>query len=113
PQVEILSGIIGVKQIVIGDLILTEVLQGFRRNADYQRARDALFTLEYRDMLGRENALAAAQNYRRLRAKGVTVWKTIDVMIATFCITGGYTLLHADRDFDVMRDTLGLLTLDA
>jgi predicted nucleic acid-binding protein len=112
PQVERLSRLIGAQDIVIGDLILTEVLQGLRSDLDFRRARDALLTLEYRDMAGREIALAAAQNCRLLRARGVTVRKTIDVVIATFCIASGMSLLHDDRDFDAMRDHLGLASLE-
>lgn len=62
-------------------------------------------------MLGRNVALASAANYRALRSKGVTVRKTIDVLIATFCIKNGYVLLHSDRDFDPIEEYLGLKTL--
>jgi predicted nucleic acid-binding protein len=113
PQALFVREKLGVERFATGDLILTEVLQGFRTDAAFDQARNFLLSLDVFELAGVPVALAAAQNYRRLRAKGVTVRKTIDVMIATFCITGGYTLLHADRDFDVMRDTLGLLTLDA
>jgi hypothetical protein len=74
------------------------------------RARRALLSLPYADIVGQEVALASAQNYRLLRAKGVTVRKTIDVIIATFCILGGHVLLHGDRDFEPMAEHLGLRT---
>jgi predicted nucleic acid-binding protein len=112
PQVERLSRLIGAQDIVIGDLILTEVLQGLRSDRDFRRARDGLLTPEYRDMAGRGIALAAAQDHRLLRARGVTVRKTIDVVIATFCIASGMSLLHDDRDFDAMRDHLRLALLE-
>ena len=103
---------LGREAFATGDLILTEVLQGFRRDADAERARSFLLSFDTFELAGVPVGLAAARNYRRLHAKGVTVRKTIDVIIATFCIAGGYTLLHADRDFDAMRDHLGLATLD-
>ena len=90
---------------------MTEVLQGFRQGREFERARLALERLPYADLAGREVALASAQNYRRLRQSGITIRRTIDVIIATFCIRNGHALLHADRDFEVMRAHLGLLTL--
>ncbi len=94
--------------ILTGDIILAEVLQGFRRDSDFHRARELLARLECRDMLGREVALFAADNYRKLRKMGVTARKTIDVMIGSFCIQHGYPLLYTDRDFDPMVAHLGL-----
>lgn len=107
----LLHGRLGVEPVVIGDLVLAEVLQGFRRERDLRRAEAALQTLIFRPMVGRAVALASARNYRALRAGGVTVRKTIDVLIATFCIENGHSLLHADRDFDAMERYLGLRTL--
>ncbi len=107
-QTDLLDQLLGHERILIGDIILTEVLQGFRRDAEFQRARELLEALEFRAMLGKEMALRCAENYRKLRKAGVTVRKTIDVMIATFCIEGGHELLHSDRDFDVMGKYLGL-----
>ena len=74
------------------------------------RARRALLSLAYADMAGKEVALASAQNFRLLRGKGITVRKTIDVIIATFCIRSGHVLLHAERDFEPMAEHLGLRT---
>ncbi len=99
--------------LLIGDIILAEVLQGFRRQPEFRRARSLLETLEYRDMLGRNVAIAAAANYRKLRSLGVTVRKTIDVMIATFCISNGHRLLHSDRDFVPMAKHLKLKTVNS
>ena len=94
-----------------GDLILTEVLQGFRHDRDYRKAKNAMETLVFAPMVGRDIAIASALNYRKLRSKGVTVRKTIDVLIATFCIENFHQLLHADRDFDSMEEHLGLQTV--
>lgn len=95
-------------RLLIGDLIIAEVLQGFSRETDFRRAERIFAVLEFRPMVGREIAITAAHNYRALRAKGVTVRKTIDALIATFCIKHGHTLLHSDRDFDGFERHLGL-----
>lgn len=96
--------------VVIGDLILTEVLQGFRSNKDYETAKTFLSTFPFRQMGGYNVAIQSAQNYRLLRKAGVTVRKTIDIIIATFCIIEGLTLLHDDRDFDPMVSHFSLKT---
>ena len=103
-----LDGLLGSGRILMGDLILTEILQGFSREADYRRARALLAELPCADLCGHEIAVAAADNYRRLRRLGVTVRKTIDVIIGTFCVVNHHQLLHADRDFDCMQRNLGL-----
>lgn len=107
-EVSELDGLLGSGRLLIGDLILAELLQGFGREADYRRARNLLADVPYADLVGREVAFAAAGNYRRLRSRGITVRKTIDVIIGTFCIVNGHELLHADRDFDPMEAALGL-----
>jgi len=94
--------------IVIGDLILTEVLQGFQQDRDFNKAKKLLSALIFRQMLGRQLAIKSAENYRVLRKKGVTVRKTIDVIIATFCIANNLPLLHSDRDFRPMEKHLNL-----
>ena len=99
---------LGRELLVIGDLIMTEVLQGFRTERNFRQARRLLGALECREMVGREVAIASARNYRALRGRGVTVRKTIDVIIATFCILNGHRLLHSNRDFDPMERHLGL-----
>ena len=91
----------------ITDLILCEVLQGIREEAQFTRTRDKLHELPLFSNGGRELTLAAVANYRVLRARGYTV-KTIDCLIATFCISHGHTLLHNDRDYDVFERELGL-----
>ena len=96
----------------MGDLILTEVLQGFQKDKDFKIARDLLLAMPFMAMGGRELALESALNYRALRKKGVTVRKTIDIMIGTFCIHYRLPLLHDDRDFDPMVTFLGLKMVD-
>lgn len=110
-ETDLLDGILGSEPLLIGDLILTEVLQGFREDREFRRARAALETLTFQPMVGLEIALASAQNYRKLRALGITVSKTIDVIIATFCVECGHRLLHCDRDFTLMEGPLGLQTV--
>ena len=110
-ETDLLDGFLGNEPLLTGDLILTEVLQGFRADGDFRRASAALATLTFEPMVGREIAIASAQNYRRLRTLGVTVRKTIDVIIATFCVENGHRLLHADRDFALLEEPLGLRTV--
>ncbi|NJO15054.1 MAG: PIN domain nuclease [Thioploca sp.] len=97
------------QEILLGDLILCEVLQGFRLESDFMNARQLLLSFPCQNLTGQVLALKAAQNYRYLRANGVTVRKTIDLIIATFCIENQHELLHADRDFDVVEQHLSLL----
>jgi len=92
----------------IGDLILTEVLQGFDNERDFNDVRKMLTWLTVVELSGQEIAIQAAKNFRALRGLGVTVRKTIDTVIATRCIEGGYDLLHNDRDFDPFATHLGL-----
>jgi hypothetical protein len=107
-QTNILDSLVGNELIVVGDLILTEVLQGFQQVQDFNKARELLDRFIFREMLGKEIAVKSAMNYRTLRANGVTVRKTIDVIIATFCIENDLSLLHSDRDFRVMEEHLAL-----
>ena len=93
------------------DLILCEVLQGIRGDSTFARVRRDMTKFEVFDTGGEALAVASAQNYRFLRARGHTVRKTIDCLIATFCLSGGHTLLHRDRDFDLFEKHLGLRVL--
>lgn len=111
-QTDWLDAALGNTPIIIGDLILTEVLQGFQNDIDFDIARDLLLSVPFEPMGGQEIALESALNYRLLRKKGVTVRKTIDVIIGTFCIHHQVTLLHDDRDFDPMVKYLGLKSID-
>ena len=110
-EVALLDDILGVEPVMVGDLILVEVLQGFQTDRDVRKARILLDTLRFEPMLGRNVALAGAANYRALRSKGITVRKTIDVLIATFCMKNNHVLLHSDRDFDPIEKHLGLRVL--
>ena len=107
-QTNLLDSLLGSELIVIGDIILTEVLQGFQEDRDFKKAKELLDTLIFREMLGKDLAIKSAKNYRRLRKKGVTVRKTIDVIIATFCIENNLPLLHSDRDFRPTEKHLNL-----
>ena len=110
-QSDWLDSALGNKLIVMGDLILTEVLQGFQSDNDFKTARDLLLMIPFISMGGQTIALKSAANFRLLRKKGVTVRKTIDVIIGTFCIHNQLTLLHCDRDFDPMTQHLDLKTV--
>ncbi len=108
PQTNHLDQIADQTPILIGDLILAEVLQGFREDVDFEKARRALGKFSQVQMVNPELALQSARNYRLLRHKGVTVRKTIDCLIATYCIENGHDLLHKDSDFDGFEKHLGL-----
>lgn len=107
-QTEKLDGLLSREPIAIGDLILTEVLQGFGSERDFNEAKRLLTSLLVVELGGRDIAIQAARNFRILRAQGVTIRKTIDTVIATRCIESGFTLLHSDRDFDPFVQHLGL-----
>jgi predicted nucleic acid-binding protein len=100
PQTDRLDALLGHEPLATGDLVLTEVLQGFDSLRDFNRVRKLLTTLKIFDLGGREVAIQAAKNFRKLRVLGVTVRKTIDAIIATHCILHGHRLLYSDRDFD-------------
>ena len=108
PQVNCLDAFLARERIAVGDLIVTEVLQGFRTERDFNQARKTLDAFALVELAGIDIAVQAAKNFRTLRALGVTVRKTIDTIIATKCIESGYSLLHADRDFDPFAMHLGL-----
>ena len=111
PEVAKLDRLLGQELLGVGDLILTEVLQGFRQDKEYQTAKQLLTSLTVFEMLGKEMAIKSAENFRTLRKQGITVRKTIDVMIATFWIENGHSLLFADRDFDPFVEHLVLLSV--
>lgn len=90
---------LGLEEVAIGDLILTEVLQGFRNDKDYKTAKEILTSLNIYEMLGVELALKSANNFRKLRKQGITVRKTADVIIATYSIENKIPLLFSDKDF--------------
>jgi predicted nucleic acid-binding protein len=107
-QTELLDRLLTDEPVIICDLILTEVLQGFRDDQDFEQAEKSLKILPFRQMGGYEIAFKSAQNYRMLRRNGITVRKTIDIIIGTFCIVEDLSLLHDDKDFEPMTEFLSL-----
>jgi predicted nucleic acid-binding protein len=108
PQTGIILTMLPSPNIITGDLIIAETLQGFREDVNFDKAKRHLRSLAYHTLVGKRLAYKAASNYRFLRKKGITIRKTIDMLIATFCIEYGYALLHHDRDFDSIEEHLGL-----
>lgn len=109
-QTDRLDHLLKTEIIATGDLIFTEVLQGFRSEKHFNAAQQLLGSLIFFDMLGKEIALKSTQNYRFLRQQGITIRKTIDIMIGTFCIENDLILLHSDQDFAPMQKLLKLKT---
>jgi predicted nucleic acid-binding protein len=107
-QTDYLNQIVDKTPILIGDLILAEVLQGFRDDADFETARRIFAKFTQIEMVTPDLAVQSARNYRLLRRKGITVRKTIDGLIATYCIENEHDLLHTDSDFDGYEKHLGL-----
>jgi predicted nucleic acid-binding protein len=107
-ETDCLDKLLGKEPIATGDLVLIEVLQGFKHDRDYSTARELLTSLEVFTLGGQEIAIKSADNFRLLRKRGITVRKTIDVLIATFCIEKNLTLLHSDKDFKPFHGYLKL-----
>ncbi len=107
-ETDLLDELLGVEPIVIGDLVLAEVLQGFQNDRDFNQAKKLLTSLVMVQMLGQEIAIQSARNFRSLRKGGITIRKTIDTIIATYCIENELPLLHSDRDFDAFVEHLNL-----
>lgn len=107
-QVALLDSLLGRSQLAVGDLIAAEVLQGVRDEREFKWVKKTLDAFDHVDLAGYDLAVRAAENYRSLRAKGVTIRKTIDAIIATRCIENDLTLLHADRDFLPFVEHFGL-----
>lgn len=107
-QTDLLESLLDSQELAIGDLILTEVLQGCKLEKEFNEVRRLLGRLDLIVLGGRDIVVEAARNYRRLRRLGVTVRGTIDVVLATRCILSGHQLLHSDRDFDAFERHLGL-----
>jgi predicted nucleic acid-binding protein len=97
------------ERVIVGDLVLVEFLQGFRSADQYTKAADLMDRLEYHDFVGRDVALAAANINRELRTRGVTVRKTIIMLIGTWCLMHGASLIHYDRDFEPLEKHFGLI----
>jgi predicted nucleic acid-binding protein len=96
---ERLDGLLGLTRVAVGDIVLAEVLQGFRDDAQYKVAKQTMTSLPVLEMLGEAMAIRSAQNYRSLRERGITIRKTLDVVIATYCIEHSLPLLFEDKDF--------------
>ena len=108
PQVAVLDSLLGHSPLAVGDLIAAEVLQGVRDEREFRLVKKTLEAFEHIDLVGYDLAVKASENYRSLRAMGITIRKTIDALIATRCIQDGLTLLHADKDFAPFSEHLGL-----
>lgn len=108
PKVDLLDELLGRRVLAVGDLILAELLQGFATEQDANRALRLLEPLEFVEMTGRDVAIQSAANYRLLRRRGVTVRKTMDMLIGTYCLMHDHEILHNDRDFDLLARHLGL-----
>jgi predicted nucleic acid-binding protein len=113
PQTDHLHAELPRREILVGDIILAEVLQGFRNDADFEAARDALGRFQQARMLDTDLAIRSARHYRALRRLGITVRKTIDCFIATYAIANLQELLHSDADFDPFEAHLGLRVIHA
>ncbi|HMR30287.1 MAG TPA: PIN domain nuclease [Geminicoccaceae bacterium] len=108
PQVELFDRLVLQEQVVLGDLILCEVLRGLRTARDVILVEDYYAAFEVVDMGGAKLARRAAANYRILRERGITIRKTVDLLIATWCLDNDARLLHRDRDFDAFERVFGL-----
>jgi predicted nucleic acid-binding protein len=109
PSSRLLASSIQNGTIIIGDIIMMEILRGFRSDTRYREALEMLESIGITAFLGQDNAIRSAQNYRIFRKKGITIRKSADVVIATYCIKNNLPLLYNDRDFDPFVEELGLM----
>lgn len=112
-QTDQLHGLLDTKDVAVGDLILAEVLRGFTSDLEFEKARRLMVRQPSIVIAGAQIALQAAQNFRTLRGRGITIRKTIDTLIATRCIADNIPLLYSDRDFDPFVEHLGLIPCPA
>ena len=112
-QTELLDNLLGLQPVLVGDLILAEVLQGFKSDQDFEKVHQALSSFPQVSLLNMDLAVKSARNYRTLRKMGIKVRKTVDCLIATFCIEAGHDLLHSDRDFEPFEEYLRLKVVKA
>jgi predicted nucleic acid-binding protein len=108
PHTDWIDRELSLQRLGLTDLILCEILQGIPEDAAFRKVRRTLSQFEIFSTGGEDLAVASAVNYRRLRAGGHTIRKTIDCLIATFCVANGHTLLHRDRNFDLFEAHLRL-----
>ena len=111
PEVDTLASHIRHGRVLMGDLVLTEVLQGIKSDREFRLVRKSLSALDTVQVVTPALAVASARNYRSLRGLGITVRKTIDCLIATWCIEHGVPLLYSDRDYEPFVEHLGLQAL--
>jgi predicted nucleic acid-binding protein len=111
PHTDYLDRILSDQIVLVGDLILAEVLQGFRSEAEFEQAHQALLRFQQVSLVNPGIAVQSARNFRKLRQLGITVRKTIDSLIATYCIENGLGLLHCDHDYDGFEQYLGLMVV--
>lgn len=109
PHVRYLRAVMGTDEIIVGDMMLCEVLQGLDNERAAQEVESLLRRFEIVPMAGDAIAVAAARNFRSLRKRGITIRKTIDLLIGTWCIENRRPLLHNDSDFRPMAQHLGLI----
>jgi len=107
-QTDMLDAVVRRGDAALGDLILSEILQGVDTDREFRALKRRFADFHVYPMVGHQNAIQSAENYRKLRAKGIAVRKSVDCWIATFCIDRRFSLLHADRDFDPFEKHLGL-----
>jgi predicted nucleic acid-binding protein len=109
PQTRLIAALLQAdEELALADIILLEVLQGFRSDKQVQTAMEAFAEMPCFTVGGKTLAILAAGNYRAMRLKGLTIRSTIDCLIATFCIENDFPLLHNDRDYDPFEQHLGL-----
>jgi predicted nucleic acid-binding protein len=111
PHTNKLDMALGTDEIFMGDLIVTEIMQGARTEKSISQIKDVISKMQCVNMVGQIVAYQSAENYRFLRSKGITVRKTIDMLIGTYCIISNASLIHNDQDFDPMEEHLGLKVL--
>lgn len=111
PQTDYLDGILSQQVILVGDIILGEVLQGFRSDEAFAQALEALARFQQVSVLSPALAVQSARNYRSLRKLGITVRKTVDCFIATYCLESACELLHSDQDYGPFEQHLGLAVI--
>jgi predicted nucleic acid-binding protein len=107
-QTERLDRILSEQSVLVGDIIFTEILQGFDSDKEFRLAKQALDPLDCIHLGGKSLAIKAASNFRFLRSKGVTIRKTVDMLIGSWCIEHEVELLHNDKDFDQIATQLPL-----
>lgn len=108
-EADYLDSALGIQSIAVGDLILAEVLQGFRSDKDFATAKSILAEFEQLDLLGMNRSIKAAEKFRNLRKSGITIRKINDVIIASYCIDEKIPLLFSDKDFNPFVAKLNLI----